>query len=143
MTQAAWSIVGNGTYVALGGEFTKVNGTAQQGLVRMAVPAKAPRKMGPVDKSTATTPTAVLQADGTVAVSWLANWDRDDLRLTYRLSRNGVVIDTQTVSEPFWSRPTLSFVDTGAVADGSVEGDLHGDRHRIRTATRSRPPASR
>ena len=119
MTQSAWSVVGNGTYVALGGEFTKVNGTAQQGLVRMALPAKAPGKMGPVDKSSATTPKAVLRADGSVAVSWLANWDRDDLRLTYRLDRNGVVINTQTSTAPFWGRPMLTFVDTGSVATGA------------------------
>jgi hypothetical protein len=120
MTQAAWTVVGNGTYVALAGEFTKVNGKAQQGLVRMAIPAKAPRTMGPQDKTAAITPKAQLQADGTVALSWLGNWDRDDLRLTYRLSRNGVVINSQTVSAPFWKRPTIKFVDTGASATGAA-----------------------
>lgn len=140
MTQAAWSVVGNGTYVALGGEFTKVNGTAQQGLVRMAVPAKAPRKMGPVDKSTATTPKAVLRGDGSVAVSWLANWDRDDLRLTYRLSRNGVVINTQASSAPFWARPTLTFVDAGAAATGASTARYSvtvsdADGNAVRTAS--------
>jgi hypothetical protein len=119
MIQAAWSVVGNGSYVALGGEFTKVNGKAQQGLVRMAVPAKAPRKIGPQVTGAATTPKAQVQPGGSVALSWTANWDRDDLRLTYRLSRNGTVINTQTVSAPFWKRPTLRFVDATA-AGGTI-----------------------
>ena len=118
MTQAAWSVVGNGTYISLGGEFPKVNGVAQQGLARMAIPSKAPRKIGPQLSGATTTPTAQLQPDGAVAVSWPANWDRDDIRLTYRLSRNGTVIDTQTVTAPFWARPTLTFVDSAAAATG-------------------------
>ncbi len=35
--QAGWSMAGNSQYVAMGGEFPKVNGVAQQGLTRMAV----------------------------------------------------------------------------------------------------------
>lgn len=35
--QAAWTVTGNSSYVVLGGEFTKVNGVAQQGLTRMAI----------------------------------------------------------------------------------------------------------
>jgi hypothetical protein len=114
--QAAWSVVGNGSFVALGGEFPTVNGVAQQGLVRFAVPAKAPNKIGPQVTSLATLPTASLKADGTIALSWKANWDRDDLRLTYRLSRNGVVISTQTASSTSGNRPTLGFVDTDPAA---------------------------
>ena len=45
--QAAWSVTGNTSYVALGGEFPTVNGTAQQGLVRFAVRSIAPNKVGP------------------------------------------------------------------------------------------------
>ena len=47
-SQAAWSVTGNSNYVVLGGEFPRVNGTAQQGLVRFAVKTIAPNKRGPV-----------------------------------------------------------------------------------------------
>lgn len=46
-SQAAWSVVAAGPYVVLGGEFTAVNGVPQQGLVRMATDAYAPRRQGP------------------------------------------------------------------------------------------------
>ncbi|WP_344803982.1 PQQ-binding-like beta-propeller repeat protein [Microlunatus ginsengisoli] len=114
--QAAWSVVGNGTYISLGGEFPTVNGVAQQGLVRFAVPSKAPNKVGPQVTSLATLPTATLQSDGSVALSWKANWDRDDLRLSYQLRRNGVVIATQSADSTYWNRPTLSTVDTDPAA---------------------------
>ncbi len=45
--QAAWTTSGNSDYIVLGGEFLSVNGVAQQGLVRFAVPSKAPNKRGP------------------------------------------------------------------------------------------------
>src|SRR3954468_11742552 len=45
--QAAWSIAGTKDYVVVGGEFPKVNGVAQQGLVRFAVRSTAPNKVGP------------------------------------------------------------------------------------------------
>lgn len=115
MGQAAWSVVGNGTYISLGGEFPKVNGIAQQGLVRMAIPSVAPNKVGP-SGGAASLAVAAEQTDGRVVVNWKQLWDRDDLRLTYELRRNGVVIDTRTVSVPFWKRMTMSFVDAGAVA---------------------------
>ncbi|MCL2467144.1 MAG: hypothetical protein FWF02_05600 [Micrococcales bacterium] len=34
MNQGPWHVTGNGRYLAVGGEFTRVNGTPQQGLVR-------------------------------------------------------------------------------------------------------------
>ncbi len=49
--QAAWAITGNATYLALAGEFTKVNGKAQQGLTRFAIASVAPNNVGPVASS--------------------------------------------------------------------------------------------
>ena len=43
-TQAAWTVAGNSDYVVYGGEFPAVNTSYQQGLVRFAVPGKAPNK---------------------------------------------------------------------------------------------------
>ena len=47
-SQAAWSASGNSSYLVLGGEFPRVNGVAQQGLVRFAMPSLAPNKQGPM-----------------------------------------------------------------------------------------------
>lgn len=119
MSQAAWSVVGNGTYISLGGEFPNVNGTPQQGLVRMAVARVAPNEIGPTGGAKGLALAARAQSDGRVTLEWGQLWDRDDLTLTYRLSRNGVVVLTRTTSVPFWQRSKMSFIDAGASSDGS------------------------
>ena len=45
--QGPWSVTGNSNYIVLGGEFTRVNNTNQQGLVRFAVSSIAPDVKGP------------------------------------------------------------------------------------------------
>ncbi len=117
--QAAWSIVGNGTYVSLGGEFLKVNGTPQQGLVRMAVPSVAPNKVGPSGDGSDLALKAAPRSGGSVILDWAQLSDPDDLKLTYRLRRDGVLIDTRMVSVPFWMSGRMSFIDTDASASGS------------------------
>ena len=49
---------------------------------------------------------------GTINISWQANWDRDNSRLSYRLYRDGTVISTRTVSSRFWYRPTMQQLDS-------------------------------
>ena len=46
-SQAAWAVDGSGDYVVLAGEFRHVNGTPQQGLVRLANRNIAPNLQGP------------------------------------------------------------------------------------------------
>ena len=75
--QAAWSVTGNASYIALGGEFPTVNGTAQQGLVRFAVKSLAPNKVGP-RPSTTLTPSVVSLSGGTARVAWQATYDQDN-----------------------------------------------------------------
>jgi hypothetical protein len=113
MSQAAWSVAATPDYVVLGGEFTRVNGTPQQGLVRLALPAKAPILQGPVDRSAATAPSVRAGSGGTASVSWLSNWDRDELTLTYEVLRNGATIRTVTGKSTFWNRPTRRITDSG------------------------------
>ena len=48
--QAGWSVAGNDQYVVYGGEFPYVNGVGQQGLVRYAMSAIAPNKVGPAQQ---------------------------------------------------------------------------------------------
>jgi PKD repeat protein len=115
-TQAAWNVSGNSKYIVLGGEFPSVNGVAQQGLVRFAVPTSAPKKQGPMLQGAMYTPTLIADSATTVSVSWPANWDRDDQNLTYRLVRNGDIdhpIYTTTDASQFWNLPVQSFIDKG------------------------------
>ncbi|GLW62067.1 hypothetical protein Arub01_03110 [Actinomadura rubrobrunea] len=114
-SQAAWAVTGNSEYIALGGEFPRVNGVAQQGLVRFAVKAKAPNKSGP-QKSGVAAPKAVKAANGSIRVSWKATWDMDNANLTYEVLRDNGTTPVGTVSRAstFWQLPTLTFTDTKA-----------------------------
>ena len=115
-SQAAWSITGNSTYISLGGEFPAVNGVPQQGLVRFAIPSKAPNASGPKLTGSAIAPTVALNAQGTVAVSWLTNHDRDDRKLQYEVLRDGAVVNTVKVIAYFWNRLPVAYTDSGVVA---------------------------
>jgi len=77
--QAGWSVTGNGQYVVYGGEFPRVNGAGQQGLVRYAVPALAPNKVGPSDAPVAT---ATSPAAGVATINWTSVDDPDNQYLT-------------------------------------------------------------
>jgi hypothetical protein len=111
--QAAWAMSGNDTYVVLGGEFPSVNGVAQSGLVRFAVPSAAPNTVVPqASANLLPRPTAV--GAGSVKVNWTSTWDMDNEFLTYRLQRDGVTIYNSPASaSSFWELPVLSYLDTG------------------------------
>ncbi|GAA3945128.1 hypothetical protein GCM10023085_29070 [Actinomadura viridis] len=111
--QAAWAVTGNAEYVAMGGEFPRVNSTNQQGLVRFGVKAKAPNKAGPV-KADLGTPTArKALTSRQVTITWKTTWDMDNRNLTYEILRdNGTTpIGTVKRDSTFWSMPTASFTD--------------------------------
>lgn len=110
LAQAAWTVTGSGNYVLLGGEFPSVNGTGQQGLVRLAVPSVSPHARGPQQSGSAFTPTLQASSDD-VKVSWKADTDQDDQILTYTVYRGGVAVYTTTTASTFWSRPTLTWTD--------------------------------
>ncbi len=122
--QAAWSVASNGDYTVLGGEFPRVNGIAQQGLVRFAKRAISPL-VDPVQNYTELTPTLTPLGPGTVRVGWKAAWDRDNQRLKVEVLR-GATTATSTVLKTFqtdttwWNRPPLGFVDTTA-SPGSTQ----------------------
>jgi hypothetical protein len=115
-SQAAWDVTGNSQYVVMGGEFPSVNGTAQQGLVRFAVSTIAPNAQKPMLTGANYKPIPVPVAVGSVRVSFPANWDRDDLTLSYKVTRNGnntTPVFTTTANSTFWNRPIISFTETG------------------------------
>lgn len=116
--QGPWAVTGNGQYVVMGGEFTVVNGVRQQGLVRFTVRQNAPNTRGPMLNGLRINPTLTSPAAGTVRIRWQANHDQDNVRLTYRVIRDGIIaspIHTVTKDSTFWNRPGMSYVDTGLV----------------------------
>ena len=117
--QAAWSVDTNGTYTVLGGEFPRVNGVNQQGLVRFAKRSLSP-SVDAIQNFTELTPTATPMGPGAVRIGWTAAWDRDNAHLKFEVLRGpttatSTVIDTsETDGTTWWNRPPLGFLDTTA-----------------------------
>ena len=119
--QAAWSSTGTGKYLALAGEFPRVNGIAQQGLVRFATSDIAPNKRGPVRAPNAPAPSANSPTAGSVRVGWQAPYDMDNETLTYNVFRSGTAaaVYSTTAKSNFWKYPSMSFVDSGLTPGSS------------------------
>jgi len=126
--QGGWSLATNGTYLVMGGEFTTVNGVAQQGLATFASRAVAPNKIGPV-YSAATKPTVLSLSSGIARVAFTGTWDMDDPTLTYQILRDNNLVPIASVDllSQFWSLPQSGFVDTGL-----VPGSTHTYRLNIK-----------
>ncbi|WP_345215731.1 LamG-like jellyroll fold domain-containing protein, partial [Georgenia halophila] len=127
--QGPWSVVGNSDYVVMGGEFTRVNGTSQQGLTRFTVSDEAPNDQGPTLFNN-TYPLNVSSTEaGEVRVNWSTNEDIDNENLTYRVyrdSQNGAgLIHTRTAEAKFWNPYTMGVTDSGLTP---------GSTHRYRVA---------
>lgn len=110
--QGPWAVTGNNKYIVMGGEFRNVNLRGQQGLSRFAISAIAPDKEGPRSSAAETNPALTSSSAGKITIRWQANWDRDNTRLTYKLYRDGSVINTREVSTTFWHRPMLEHTDS-------------------------------
>ncbi|MFZ4280538.1 LamG-like jellyroll fold domain-containing protein [Streptomyces rhizosphaericola] len=97
-------------YLWVGGEFTTVNGSAQQGLTRFWD--------GP-DTGAPWVPNVSLSTlnPGTIEVNWQTSFDTDDGELTYRIYKDGsnTPVHTTTGYSVFWDRPQLSWTDTDVV----------------------------
>ena len=121
----------DGSQIIVGGDFTKVNGTAQQGITRFtstgnqATP-KVPGLSIKADPFTGAVPiiganlaiTVQPTAAGTLTVEVPTVEDADSGTLTYRIYRdNGSTpVNAQTAVSYPWSRPVLRFDDTGLAA---------------------------
>ncbi|TQL69955.1 hypothetical protein FB381_3878 [Nocardioides albertanoniae] len=115
--QAPWTVSANADYVVYGGEFVKVNGVAQQGLVRFAVHTIAPNDVGPALRGAEFALTATSPADGQARLTWPGNADMDNATVTYKVYRGSsdvAPIHTQAVTAAFWKQTTQSFLDTEA-----------------------------
>jgi PKD repeat protein len=113
--QAGWTATGAGDYLLIGGEQAYINGTLQQGIARFSRNPSTGKKSGPRLSDTNWVPTASSTTSGTARVSIPANWDRDDLNLTYRLMRTGQSqpVATKTVQSTYWEQPVVVLNDTG------------------------------
>ncbi|MFB4351496.1 PKD domain-containing protein, partial [Microbacterium sp. CR_7] len=132
--QGPWNVTGNGDYVVMAGEFTRVNNQVQQGLVRFATTAKAPNTDGPRLSGSNWVPTANAIAEGTMRISWPLNWDRDNEYLEYKLIRDGanatpIYTKTARSKSADWGLPGMSFIDKGL-----VQGSTHTYRIRAEDA---------
>ncbi|MCW2524725.1 MAG: domain containing protein, partial [Frankiales bacterium] len=138
-SQSAWTVTGNGQYLVEGGEFPTVNGAAQQGLVRFAVPAIAPNKQGPRVSGSNFVPNVVSLSPGVVRVSFPLNYDRDDKTLNYTVTRtlNGVktTVYTLTADSEFWNRPNVGFTDTTVPPGSTVSYKLAAADDDLNTVT--------
>ena len=111
--QGPWNVAANDDYVLYGGEFTIVNNKKQQGLVRFASTAIAPNKEGPRLTGADFVPSVASFVAGSARLSWPANYDRDNEKLSYEVLRDGVVVKTLVAASSDWNRPTISWTDTG------------------------------
>ncbi len=123
LTQAAWSSAATSDYTVLGGEFPRVNGTDQQGLVRFAR-RELTTKVDPIQGYTELTPTVTADGPGAVRLAWTTPWDRDNEKLTVEVLRGATtststVIKTFTTVSKWWNRPLMGFVDKTAPAGSS------------------------
>ncbi|WP_212719536.1 PKD domain-containing protein [Blastococcus sp. CCUG 61487] len=131
--QAGWSVAGNDQYVVFGGEFPRVNGVGQQGLVRYALPSTAPNRVGPA--AGPLSPSVDSPLGGMVRVAWSTTNDQDNEHLVYRVYRDGddrTPIHETTRSSIWWSPQPMGFVDLG-VSPGThtyrvSAFDAHGNR---------------
>lgn len=120
--QAVWSLVGNGSYLAAGGEFPTVGGVRQQGLVRFAISSIAPDKVGVSVRGGMTNPTAHGVAGQGARVSWKLNWDPDNMKLIYKITRrdmavkpvHDVTVHIVAYRSTWWRRPMASYLDRSA-----------------------------
>lgn len=115
MNQAGLSITGTGNMISVAGEFPGVNNRHFQGIVRFSTTPPA----GPQDGPRTTTtewgaPSVNTAVPGRITVSINGTWDRDDLDLTYELTRDGAdeVVDSVTHSKSWWDTPVVRLVDS-------------------------------
>lgn len=116
--QAGLSITGTGDYISVAGEFGSVNNQRYQGIVRFSTKPSTGAKQGPRIATASWTPSARSIAAGEARVQIQANWDRDDMNLTYELRRSGrsTPVATTTVASTWWQRPGIVMKDTDVVA---------------------------
>ncbi|MDB5184705.1 MAG: Laminin sub domain 2 [Candidatus Saccharibacteria bacterium] len=95
-------------YMWVVGEFTTVNGKAQEGITRFGATSD-------FVPSAPTGVAATTTAAGVAEISWGTSLDNDNISLTYKIYKDGSSSPLYTVAanSTFWSRPSLSYTDAG------------------------------
>ncbi|WP_461170385.1 PKD domain-containing protein [Arthrobacter sp. Z1-15] len=126
--QGGWALDNNDNYLVEGGEFTTVNGKAQQGLAVFGQRSVAPNKVAPV-YSAAVKPSPLSTTAGTVRVAWPNTWDYDDAVLSYEVLRDNslTAIGSVDAHSLWWRGQALGFTDTGR-----TPGATHTYRIRVK-----------
>ncbi|MTB88002.1 PKD domain-containing protein [Aeromicrobium senzhongii] len=128
--QATWAVDAEDDYVVFAGEFPRVNGQAQAGLVRYAKRSVAgnPKKRGPQNSAAAINPSVRSARPGEVRLTWPANRDQDSAKLTYRIYRNTVnaagLVHEEVQTARWWEGKPMSFRDTGLTPGADVRYQL-------------------
>lgn len=117
LKQGPWTVTGNDDYVVMAGEFTLVNNKPQQGLVRFASRALAPKSQGPRIFGADNSLNLVATGSGRVRINWRTNEDLDNESLTYRvyrdvLTRAGLRYEKSRRAD-YWAPDTMGFTDSG------------------------------
>ena len=130
--QGPWTVTGNDEYVVFGGEFTRVDNRANQGLVRFGI-GSVPLPTGidangPQYFNDAYPIKLTSTETGSVRVSWGTNRDDDNENLTYRVQRRVLgetdvpaPLHTRTVFSRFWNPSTMTWTDTGVTPGTTYE----------------------
>lgn len=105
----------DGSQLFVGGEFTAVNGKAQQGFARFASTSPSSPPARPAR------PRAVVRPDGKVSVFVQTPLDLDDWDLTVRFYRDSgtTPFATKTVHGLFWNEPIVGVEDNGLALGSS------------------------
>lgn len=125
--QAGWTITGNKDYIAIGGEFPKVEGMAQQGLVRFTTKAKAANKIGPNAYRFAGYGVSAAPANSKKEskVTVYTTSDNDNVNLTYELYRaDGTKLATKTVAANWWQSKSWTYTDKNVPKGTSLQYKL-------------------
>lgn len=101
----------DGSRLFVAGGFLRTDGLKSQNLVSFD-----PKNDGGGAPPTKVGKPTVSATSAGVKVTWKAATDVDDRNLTYRVYRNksNTVIGTVSAASTFWSRPTVSFIDSSA-----------------------------
>ncbi|GAB2875446.1 hypothetical protein GCM10027026_27840 [Myroides odoratimimus subsp. xuanwuensis] len=141
----------DGNQIFVGGDFTRINGAAQQGLARFSpggsgATPEVPGRSYNADPFSGATPTLAINgaitvqptAANTLTIEVPTVEDVDSGTLTYRVYRNNgaMPVFTQTAESFPWSRPVLRFDDVG-LTPGSTHSYRVTASDGVNTSARS------
>lgn len=103
------AIAGEGDYMVIGGEFPQVQRQPQQGIARFGRRPVAPGRQAPEYQELGLRVQQV--GPGRVQVLVTPTWDRDDVTLTYRLTRAGRLVDERRITSGKWARADYALIE--------------------------------